>query len=490
MVEDLTPFRAKFNGSLRLEGRLEPLTAETGAIVLRDVMERLDVIPWFVEHLEDPRKPEYITHPLSELLRTSLLLLGQGWRDQDDVDELRNDAVLRLAVSDRKGLGPLERRPPRTDGKPPSKNPIVPDGLASQPTLSRFIRTLSTVSNRAALRLGLVEVAARRVRSLRGGHRHRYLTIDVDSLPVEVHGEQLGSAYNGHYHCRMYHPIVASVAGTGDLLDVQLREGQVYTSDGGIDFVLPLLDDVERELCQVAAVRIDAGFPEDTFLGALEGRGTPYVARVKNNAVLNRMAEPFLRRPVGRPPNEPRVWFHEMTYKAAAWSHTRRVVLVVLERPEQHELDHFWLITNWTSEQMDGPALLEMYRERGTAEGYMGELMDVFRPALSSSARPKSHYRGEVPRNRSRPADAFAHNEVILLLNAIAYNIAHAGRALMETATSEGWSLRRFRERVLRVAARVLVHARRATVVLSEGPTKLWHALWPCLAALDPAPAQ
>ena len=51
MVEDLTPFRAEFNGSLRLEGRPVLLTAETGATVLRDVMERLDVIPWFVEHV-------------------------------------------------------------------------------------------------------------------------------------------------------------------------------------------------------------------------------------------------------------------------------------------------------------------------------------------------------------------------------------------------------------------------------------------------------
>ena len=119
----------------------------------------------------------------------------------------------------------------------------------------------------------------------------------------------------------------------------------------------------------------------------------------------------------------------------------------------------------------------------------MGELMDVFRPALSSAARPKSHYRGKVLENQSPPIDAFAHNEVILLLNAIAYNIAHAGRALMEIATGEGWSLRRFRERVLRVASRVVVHSRRATVILAEGPTKLWHALWLRLAAVRFVPS-
>ena len=150
-------------------------------------------------------------------------------------------------------------------------------------------------------------------------------------------------------------------------------------------------------------------------------------------------------------------------------------------------LDHFWLITNWLEEQMDGPALLEMYRKRGTAEGHMGELMDVLRPALSSSARPKSHYRGKTLSSPVLPIDSFAHNEVILLLNALAYNIAHAGRVMMETATGEGWSLRRFRERVLRVAGRVVLHGRRAILVLGEESAKLWHALWSKLSLFQAA---
>lgn len=489
MIEDITPFRADFNGSLRIEGRPERLTSDAGAVILRETMERLGIIPWVCKRLVDPRKPDLVTHPLSELMRTSILLLGQGYRDQDDADALRDDGAFRLSVSDRRGLGPLETRALGGDGERASKNPAEPDGLASQPTLSRLGRMLSTTHNRTVLRMALLETAARRVRAGRGGHRLRYLTIDVDSLPVEVHGQQLGSEYNGHYHRRIYHPLVASVADTGDLLDVQLREGTAHTAAGGIDFILPLLDDVERELCQVAAVRIDAGFPEEKLLSSLEGRNTPYVARVKNNPVLDRMAEPFLTRPVGRPPNEPRTWFHEQTYKAKAWSRARRVVLVTLERPGQLFHDHLWLITSWTAEQMDGPALLEMYRKRGTAEGHMGELMDVFRPALSSSARPKSHYRGKEPTRRSLSVDAFAHNEVILLLNALSYNVAHAGRVFMETATGEGWSLRRFRDRVLRVAARVVIHGRRATLVLGKESAKLWHALWSRLGAFHAVPA-
>jgi hypothetical protein len=480
---NLALFQPDFNRSLRIEARPERLTSEAGAVVLREVLERLGLVDWLVRRLVDHRDPDLITHPLSELVTTALLLLGQGWRDQDDADTLRHDPVLRLAVSERRGIAPLEMRP-REDDAPLSKNPAVPDGLASQPTLSRLVRMLSTPENRAVLRGALLECAARRLHARRGGHRFRYLTIDLDSLPIAVHGHQPGSEYNGHYHARIFHPLIASIAETGDLIDAELRPGNAHTAAGGVEFIGPLLDRVEQKLCQVAAVRMDAGFPEEHLLHALEERRTPYVARVRNNAVLDRMAAPYLRRPVGRPPAEPRMWFHELTYRAETWSRARRVVLVVQERADELFLHHFWLITDWTADQMDGAALLAMYRERGTAEGHMGELMDVLDPALSSTPRPKSHYRGE-PIDRGPVSDAFAQNEVLLLLNVLAYDVVHVARVLLETASGEGWSLRRARERVLRVAARVLVHGRRAILILGGAAARLWRALWSRLRRLQ-----
>jgi hypothetical protein len=464
------------------------LTGEAGAMILREVIERLGMPRWLVERLHDPRDPEMVTHPLSELLLTTLVLMALGWRDRDDADALRDDPLLRLAVSERRGLSPLQTRP-RQEGVPLSKNPPVPDALASQPTLSRLVRSLSSTDNRDHLHDALIESCARRIKASRGGHRMRYVTLDVDSLPIEVHGQQAGSAYNGHYHARIYHPLMCSIAETGDILGAKLRPGNVHTAEGGLDFILPLVDKVQASLCQVASIRFDAGFPEDGLLDGLEQRGTPYVARIKNNAVLDRMAAPYLVRPVGRPCKEPRLWFHELTYQAQSWSRPRRAVLVVQEREGELLLHHFWLLTNWTKDQMQAPALLELYRERGTAEGHQGELMSVLEPALSSWARPKSHYRGKTPNKVYPSIDAFAHNEVLLLLNLLAYNVLHVARVLLESGTGEGLSLKRLRERVLRVPARLLLHGRRVVLVIGRSAAGLWHRLWKKLMAFRPEPA-
>ena len=150
------------------------------------------------------------------------------------------------------------------------------------------------------LREELTALAARRFRATRGGHRQRDLTLDVDSLPIEVHGHQPGSEYNGHYHRRIYHPLIATIGETGDIVDGQLRPGNAHTAEGALDFILPLVDRLEQQMCQIAAVRMDAGFPAEPLLHGLEMRRIPYVARVRNNKVLDTMAAPYLRRPVGR----------------------------------------------------------------------------------------------------------------------------------------------------------------------------------------------
>jgi hypothetical protein len=453
-----------FNGSLRVEARDTRLTSNAGAVVLREAMERSGLLASLKKKLADPRNPALITHPLAELLATRLCLLALGHRDQDDADAFRGDAALKLAVSTRRGTAPFEQEPGELGEVP--RNPEVPHGLASQPTFSRLMAVLAEEDNRAVLREELLATPARVRRAENGGRRRQLVTVDVDALPISVEGQQPGSAYNGAYHQRMYYPLVATIGDGGEIVDLVLREGAEHCAAGGLEFIPQLVKRLEEQLCVVAAVRIDAGMPEDKLMSELEASQTPYVARVKNNAVLDRLAAPHLKRPPGRRPNEERVWFHELTYAAKSWSRERRVVLVVLDRPGELYLHHFWLITNWTQEQIDGAALLEHYRTRGGAEGYMGELMNVLAPALSSS-----------PRSKTNPCDSFEINEATLLLNALAYNVMDILRKMLERRTQEGWSVKRLRERALRVAGRFVIHARRPLLSLDRAAGRFWRWL-------------
>ena len=130
----------------------------------------------------------------------------------------------------------------------------------------------------------------------------------------------------------------------------------------------------------------------------------PYIARIRKNEVLNRMAKPYLTQPAGRSPDAPpKLWFHELTYQAGTWDRARRVVLVVRERPGELYPDHFWLLTSLSRKRYQARELLAQSANGGKAEGHMGELMDVLDPALSSASRPKTHYRGQPLKPGAKP---------------------------------------------------------------------------------------
>ena len=93
---------------------------------------------------------------------------------------------------------------------------------------------------------------------------------------------------------------------------------------------------------------------------------------------------------------------------------------------------------------------------------HLGELMSVIAPALSSTSRRKSHYRGKEIRKRENGVDAFACNQVRLLLAGFGYQIMHVQRDLLE--------------RVLRTPARFTVSGRRITITTGAASGALAHA--------------
>ena len=60
--------------------------------------------------------------------------------------------------------------------------------------------------------------------------QHKRIILDMDSSVSPVHGEQEGSAYNGHFSCTCFHPLFCFNQ-FGDCEGVLLRSGNVHSAD-------------------------------------------------------------------------------------------------------------------------------------------------------------------------------------------------------------------------------------------------------------------
>ena len=454
-----------FNGSIEVKSVDENVSADAGALLMRELMERSGLVAWLEENLIDTRRPGSVAHSVGNLLRTFLLLIAQGHTDQDDADRLRRDPSFRASVRGTRGI--------QDDG-----------GLASQPTLSRFLAMLSPEENLDVLRQGILKNAVRRLRQAFGadddGKAPDWVTVDIDDVPLLVHGHQPGSGYNSYVGHECYHALVSVCGESGDILGARLRNPEEERVQETHDLALEAADALfEAFPGSRVLVRMDAGFPSGFTFDTFEELHVDYLARIRNNPVLNRMAEPHLDRPNDLEAHEVRTVFQEATYQAGNWSRARRVVLVVIHRERELFPHHFWLITSLSKEAFDAEALLKRYRVRGKAEKIFGELKTGIHPQLSSSARPKSHCRGRPVLREAEPeAETWRpQNEVLLLLNLLAFQLMHEGRCGMEAAEGEGWSVVKFREQVLRAGCRVAFHARTMTFHIAQSVAGYWWKL-------------
>jgi hypothetical protein len=448
MGESVSPWIPSCNGSIRVELDGQRTTSDSGALLLREALDNSGVIEALEDNLVDRRHPLRLRHSLASQLRTLVLQRAMGWIDLSDTDTLRHDPLWQLACSDARGLTPLAQDRP------------------SQATLSRLLACLGRDDNIDAMHEGLLRLVVWRLTSLKNGVRPKQLTLDIDGLPIEVHGHQGGSAYHGLYGARIYSPLVASLAETGDMVGGLLREGNAGPAESADTWIPHLVKRLNESTGAQVRVRIDAGFTDNDTLEALEERDIEYLGRLRSHMGLQKLAAPHLTRPRGRPPEQPREWCHDLAYQAGTWPEPRRVVLVVQERPDDLLLHAFFLVTNLGKFDWPPEKVLALYRKRGSAEAHMGEVKSALNVHLSSTDRGVSTVQ-----------DVMARNEVSLLLSLYAYQILHGLRCLLERQTRHGWSLTRMREQVLKIAATLSLHARRITVHLGDAADKWWPTL-------------
>lgn len=458
---ELNLFEPEFNRSIKVKEFDQRLTSHAGAILLREFDHQLGLTESVGDQLFDPRRPDRIRYTATELLRERLYAMAMGDQDQDDLDRLAHDPAMRMATWDRKGEEVLAQR------------------LASQPTQSRLLDWLSLSKvNKEALRNSLFDWTHRHLRSTGRNSDHAVMqaTIDIDSFPITVHGQQQGRSYNGYYRDTVYHPLVASFSVGGDydssrngmrlgngFIHAILRQGNVHTADGMKRFAHNVVEKT-RQMARSFDVRLDAGYTHGAIMDEFVDQNVRFCGRIKKNAVLNRLAEPHLKRPPGRPPVGGYEDVIELgKYQAEGWKHAQRLILVVVDKPDSEtgQLNlmprYFFLVTNWPATVKSGEAVLTHYRKRGTFEDRLGEFNEAIGPHLSSPN--------------------FNENEVTMLLGMMAFNLSSMLRNELEDALGGCWDLHRFQQTVLRAGGRVVKSSRRLRLHIEESVSRFWRIM-------------
>ncbi len=429
--------RVDFDGSVRLEFHGAKVTSDAGLLAYRELDEALGLAAEIEElGLQDPRTGQNTRHALTGMLRQSIYSRLAGYEDTNDADRLCVDPAMRRIVGGR----------------------AAKTSAASSSQVGRFeTDVLTSLDNLAEL----MTLLGRWIDRVHQRKPLKQIVLDLDSSVSPTHGQQEGTTYNGHFECRCYHPLFCFNQ-FGDLERALLREGHVHSADDWRSVLEPVV--ARYRGTKQRFFRGDAAFAKPELYEFLEDEGYRYAIRLPANELLYEQIDYLLTRPVGRPPRKPIVWHTDFDYQAATWSRPRRVVAKVeWHRGELYPRVGF-IVTNlrtWPE------AVVAFYNQRGTAEQWIKEGKYALKWTRLSCHR-------------------FDANQVRLQLFALAYNLGNFLRRLALPPGVKHWSLTTLREKLIKIGAKIVHHARYVTFQMAEVaiPHKLFREILRRIARL------
>jgi len=411
--------RVDFDRRLKLEFHGSKITSDGGFLAYRELDDALELTEGAEDVFDDSRTGKNGWHGMTGQFRQSLFGRLGGYEDVNDAERLGRDPAMRWII----GGKAVERQ------------------AASTSQMGRFETELLASDANTEVLTNMNGIWIDRVHDRRPP---KMIILDMDSSVSPTHGEQEGTAYNGHFGCTCYHPLFLFNQ-FGDLERCCLRPGNVHSANGWRDVLEPVVERYrERNLRRY--FRGDAAFASPDIYEFLEGAGFLYAIRLKANKVLQQRIAHLLTRPVGRPPNHVRRYYANFRYQAASWDMPRRVVAKVEWHPGELYPRVGFIVTN-----LSRPAerVVAFYNHRGTAEQWIKEGKNAIKWTRLSCRK-------------------FRNNEVRLQLHALAYNLANFMRTLALPEEIKHWSLTTLREKLVKIGAKVVRHGRYVTFQLAE----------------------
>lgn len=158
-------------------------------------------------------------------------------------------------------------------------------------TLGTFLRAFTFGHVRQLDRV--LGEAIKRAWGLGAGPGAKRLTIDIDSFLGEAKGAKKQGASRGYTGVRGYHPLLATRAGTGEVLHVRARKGAAASGRGALRFCEELIARVRRAGAEGAIlIRADSGFYSGKVIAYLEKTGCLYsISVTQHKRMAERIAE-------------------------------------------------------------------------------------------------------------------------------------------------------------------------------------------------------
>ena len=411
--------RVDFDRRLKLEFHGSKITSDGGFLAYRELDDALGLTEIAGAVFQDNRTGKNGRHGMTGQIRQSVFGRVGGYEDVNDAERLGRDPAMRWIV----GGKAVERQ------------------AASSSQMGRFeTEVLASDANSEALS----DMNGMWIDKVHDRHPPKMIILDMDSSVSPTHGEQEGTAYNGHFGCTCYHPLFLFNQ-FGDLERCSLRPGNVHSADGWRAVLEPVVNRYKERKVRLY-FRGDAAFASPDIYEFLEAEGFLYAIRLKANAVLQECIAHLLTRPVGRPPNHVRRYYASFSYQAGSWDKKRRVVAKVEWHPGELCPRVGFIVTN-LSRKAD--RVVAFYNHRGTAEQFIKEGKNAIKWTRLSCRK-------------------FLNNEVRLQLHALAYNLANFMRTLALPKEVEHWSLTTLREKLVKIGAKVVRHGRYVTFQMAE----------------------
>lgn len=411
--------RLGFDRRLKLEFHGSRVTSDAGLLAFRELDDALGLTELAGQVLTDSRSGKNSRHALGAQFRQSVFGRVAGYEDVNDADRLGHDAAMRWVVGGR----------------------ATSATAASTSQMGRFETLVLTRQDNLD---ALSDLSGKWIDRVHDRRPVKVVVLDMDSSVSPTHGDQEGAAYNGHFGCICYHPLFVFNQ-FGDLERASLRSGNVHSADGWRSVLGPVVERY-RDRADRRYFRGDTAFALPDLYDFLEAEGYKYTIRLKANTVLQGRIALLLKRPVGRPPKHVQRFYASFSYQAGSWSRKRRVVAKVEWHPGELFPRVGFIVTNLSRKPR---RVVAFYNQRGTAEQHIQEGKNALKWTRLSCRTMKA-------------------NAVRLQLHALAYNLSNFLRTLVLPEEMKSWSLTSLREKVVKIGAKVITHARYAVFQMAE----------------------